>query len=172
MPASPPAPIAIRPCADADGLAVSNLIAGVFAEYEDCPFVPDEFPELAAPASAFAARGGHMWVAQVAGPPPHLVGCIAIAPSHEPGTRELFKVYVHSGLRGAGLARRLLELAIAQARREGATRLVAWSDTRFTRGHTFYRKHGFRQRPGLRALHDAGCSLEAGFERDLAARPV
>ena len=45
---------AIRVAYDEDGPNLSRLIAGVFSEYENCPFVPKEFPELGAPASHYA----------------------------------------------------------------------------------------------------------------------
>ena len=55
----------IRPAVDADGPALADLIRAVFAEYEDCPFVAEEFPELARPATHYGAgKGGVLWVAE------------------------------------------------------------------------------------------------------------
>ncbi|WP_460449161.1 GNAT family N-acetyltransferase [Alsobacter sp. SYSU BS001988] len=166
---TPDPDILIRPAVDADGPALADLIRSVFAEYEDCPFVPEEFPELAAPASAFAARRGAMWVAERGGA---VVGSLAVAPNQDPGVFELFKVYVAAPERGGGLSARLLERAIAFARAGGGRRIALWSDSRFTRGHAFYLKHGFRRVAGVRALHDAGVTLEFGFARDLDAGPA
>lgn len=154
----------IRPALDADGPALALLIAGVFAEYEDCPFVPEEFPELDAPASHYAGKGGILWVVEAAG---GIVGSLAVAPSWRAGEAELFKVYLARDWRGRGLAGTLLDRAVGWARAAAATRLVLWSDTRFRDGHRFYRRRGFRQLPGARALHDVGNSLEFGFCRDL-----
>lgn len=154
----------IRPATDADGPAIAALISGVFAEYEECPFVPEEFPELAAPASHFAGRGGVLWVVEGDGA---VVGSLAVAPSWRPAEAELFKVYLRRDWRGRGLAGVLLDRAADWARAAGATRLVLWSDTRFLDGHRFYRRRGFRQLPGARALHDVGRSLEFGFCREL-----
>lgn len=144
-----------------------RLIAGVFAEYENCPFVDDEFPELAAPASHYRARGGELWVAEAADG--RVVGSLAVAARHRPGEFELFKVYLDAATRGQGVAARLLALAIDHARDRGGDRLALWSDTRFLDGHRFYARHGFRRVPGIRALHDAALTLEFGFVRDLAA---
>jgi len=155
----------IRRGEDRDGAALRTLIAGVFAEYEDCPFVDAEFPELAAPASHFRSRGGELWVAADAGG--RVVGSLAIAARHRAGEFELFKVYLDAATRGQGVAARLLAHALDHARGRGGRRLVLWSDTRFRDGHRFYRRHGFHRIPGTRALHDAAATLEFGFARDL-----
>ena len=68
-----------------------------------------------------------------------------------------------------GVARALMALALDQVRGWGAARIGLWSDTRFVEGHAFYRRIGFRQKPGCRALHDAGRTLEFAFALDLAA---
>lgn len=159
---NPPQPI-IRDGHDDDGPALARLIAGVFSEYENCPFVPAEFPELVAPASHFARRQGRLWVAEVEGE--GIVGCLAIAGTHRSGVFELFKVYLARRWRGRGLAGALLARGEAHAALHGATRLVLWSDTRFLSGHAFYARHGFRRVAGLRALHDVAETLEFGFER-------
>lgn len=160
-----PSPL-LRRGDDRDGPALRALIAGVFAEYENCPFVDAEFPELAAPASHYRARGGELWIAEEADG--RVVGSLAVAARYRPGEFELFKVYLHAATRGRGVAARLLGLAIDHARARGGARLVLWSDTRFLDGHRFYARHGFRRVPGIRALHDAALTLEFGFARDLA----
>jgi putative acetyltransferase len=154
----------IREAADADGPAIAALVAGVFAEYENCPFLPEEFPELAAPAAYYAGKGGVLWVVEAGG---RVVGSLAVAPSWRQGQAELFKVYLAREWRGRGIAGTLLDRASTWARAAGATAMVLWSDTRFVDGHRFYRRRGFRQLPGARALHDAGLSLEFAFSRDL-----
>jgi putative acetyltransferase len=163
MPPPSPAGISIGPGTDADGAAMAALIAAVFAEYENCPFVAAEFPELAAPATRYGTGGGALFVARDADG--NLVGSLAVAPGYRAGDFELFKVYLARSWRGRGLAAHLLSLAMSQARQAGARRLVLWSDTRFLDGHRFYRRHGFRLLPGVRALHDTARSLEFGFER-------
>lgn len=160
----------IRPAVDADGPAMADLIRSVFAEYDDCPFVPEEFPELEAPATHYGPRkGGVLWVVERKGPDGsrRIVGSLAVTPHAERYTFELFKVYVAADERGQGLSARLLGDALTYARERGGRRMVLWSDTRFKRGHAFYRKHGFRQLPGIRALHDVGRSFEYAFARDI-----
>ncbi|MCP8939168.1 GNAT family N-acetyltransferase [Alsobacter sp. SYSU M60028] len=165
-----PQPFAPRDATDADGPALARLIASVFAEYEGCPFVPEEFPELAAPASHFAGKGGRLWVVEAQGE--GVIGSLAVAPTHVPGVFELFKVYLARAHRGQGVAAALLRRAEDFAAAAGGERFVLWSDTRFTAGHRFYARHGFRRVAGLRALHDVAATLEFGFERAVrGARP-
>ena len=162
---------AIRVASDEDGPNLSRLIAGIFAEYENCPFVPEEFPELAAPASHYARRGGQLWV--VDGPAGEgLVGSLAIAATHRPGIFELFKVYLAMPARRAGLASKLLAMAEAFAIERGGERLVLWSDSRFEVGHAFYLSRGFHRVAGLRALHDEADTLEFGFAKSMLTNPV
>lgn len=159
--------ILIREARDADGPALSALIAAVFAEYEGCLFLPEEFPELAAPASHYASRGGRLWVAEATGGDGgRLIGSVAVAATFRPVVFELFKVYVAREARGTGLAQRLLDTALTFARERNGAAMTLWSDSRFHSGHRFYTKHGFRRLPGLRALHDVSRTLEFGFARD------
>jgi len=163
--------LSIRQATDADGAPLARLIATVFAEYENCPFVPEEFPELAAPATHYATRGGRLWV--VSGDDASVLGSIAVARHHRPDTAELFKVYLSPALRGTGLSGRLLETALDHAAGPmGARRVELWSDSRFARGHAFYAKHGFARMAGLRALHDVAETLEFGFSRSISSRSL
>jgi putative acetyltransferase len=155
----------LRLAVDADGPALSALIAAVFAEYDGVLFVAAEFPELAAPSSHFAAAGGALWVAEGEG---GLAGSIGIV-NRGAGTFELLKVYVAAHARGGGLAAQLLATATAFAQQRAGRELILWSDARFTRGHGFYRKHGFDRLPGERALHDASATIEYPFRKGLAA---
>jgi putative acetyltransferase len=158
----PPPPF--RLATDADGPAIARVIAGVFADYPDCPFVPKEFPELAAPATHYARLGGALFVAEHEGA---VLGCFGLKPSPAPATVELVKVYLAKPVRGRGWAAAMLDHAAALARARGATRLELFSDTRFAEGHRFYERHGFRRLPALRFLADAGRSWEYHYERDL-----
>jgi putative acetyltransferase len=156
--------IGVRPAVDADGAGVAALIARVFAEYEGCRFDPAEFPELVHPATHYAAKGGAIWVAARG---EEIVGSLAVFRNGAPGAFEIGKVYVDAILRGAGLAARLLDMGLARARQDGAREIVLFSDTRFTRGHAFYEKHGFRRLPGVRIIHDISKTLEFGYRRAL-----
>ena len=147
----------IRPATDDDGPALKPLIADIFADYDNCHFVDEEMPELAHPASYYAALGGQMWVAESDG---ELVGSLAVGESLTPGVFELFKVYVSKKARGQGLAWSMYNLATDLVdSREGHT-LKLWTDTRFVEGHKFYEKVGFKRVPVTRYLNDASDTWE------------
>jgi putative acetyltransferase len=150
---------------------MSALIARIFADYENCPFVAEEFPELAAPATHYGQKKrGHLWVIEdaQADAATNILGSIAITPTFETGLAELFKVYLAHSLRGTGVAATLLNQALDWARASGSHSVMLWTDTRFLAGHRFYEKHGFIRMPGIRALHDAASTFEFGYKLSLS----
>lgn len=159
--------ITLREGTDADGDAVGAVIARCFADYPGVIFDrAAEFPELDAIASHFAAGGGRLWVAELDG---RIVGSFAIATSDEPRVMELHKVYLLPELRGRGLARRMLDQALAFALEMGAVEVKLWTDTRFAAGHRFYEANGFVRQPGRRVLDDISRSSEYAYRLALAA---
>jgi putative acetyltransferase len=159
----PPADISIREARDGDAAALSDLVASVFAEYEGVLFRPEEFPELDAVASHFAARGGCLFVAEMSG---RIVASFGYVMTHEEGLAEILKVYLAREFRGRGIARDLMERVLDGARAAGAHALTLWSDVKFTDGHRFYERHGFVRGAGLRAIHDASETLEINYRMD------
>lgn len=158
--------ISMREAIDADGPAIAALIASVFSEYEDCPFVPDEFPELRAPATHYAGRNGTLFIVETDG---QIIGSFGLYETWETGIFALAKVYLAAAWRGRGIAADLLARAEAYAVARGGRMLTLWSDTRFVTGHAFYRKHGFQQEAGVRQLHDMALTVEFRFSRPLPA---
>ncbi|MFK8032542.1 MAG: GNAT family N-acetyltransferase [Hyphomicrobiales bacterium] len=148
----------IRPATDADGTEIAALIAGVFGEYENCPFVDDEFPELKAVGGHYRKTGGEIWVANSDNG--SVFGCLALVPSCVEGMFELFKVYVAKEARGTGLAQSLLDTGLLWGQARGLNSLRLWTDTRFASGHRFYEKLGFTKQPVIRYLGDAAESWE------------
>jgi putative acetyltransferase len=160
----PPADIiSIREAHDADGAALSDLVASVFAEYEGVLFRPEEFPEHAGIASHFAARDGRLFVAEASG---RIVASFGYVMTHEKGVAEVLKVYLAREFRGRGIARDLMEHVLDGARAAGAHALTLWSDVKFADGHRFYERHGFVRGAGLRAIHDASETLEINYRMD------
>jgi putative acetyltransferase len=157
--------LTIRPADDADGPGLARLIAVVFSEYEGCPFVADEFPELGAPATHYRDKGGGLWVVEDDGGT--IAGSLALARVDRTSTFELAKVYVARHHRGTGLAQRLWAIAEAEARARGARDLLLWTDTRFASGHRFYEKLGFVRQPIVRYLADATAAWEYCYRLDL-----
>lgn len=154
----------IRLATDADSAAVIAVVSACWDEYPGCVTdISGEAPELLAPATAFAAKGGACWVLLVAG---DVLGVIATWPAGD-GAWEVGKIYVAAAHRGTGAARELLATAEGFAVAAGADRLELWSDTRFQRAHAFYEKHGFVRTGPLRLLGDKSGSIEFGFFKPL-----
>jgi putative acetyltransferase len=155
--------IEIRNGVDADGPALARLIAGVFAEYDGCPFVAAEFPELAAPAAHYAGRGGGLWVAHAGAT---VIGSVALSIGRS-RRAELHKLYLAAPFRGNGLAVQLFARAEAHALASGASAIRLWTDTRFKAGHRFYEKLGFIRLPVVRYIADATDGWEYAYQRGI-----
>jgi predicted GNAT family N-acyltransferase len=150
----------LREVSDADSAALIALIGGVWAEYPGCVLdVDGEEPWLRAPASAYAAADGRMWVAESGG---DVVACCGIKPAG-PGAAELKSLYVCGTARRQGLGELLTEQVEDEARRRGVQRVEMWSDTRFADAHRLYERLGYQRRPQTRELHDLSHSVEYGF---------
>jgi GNAT superfamily N-acetyltransferase len=153
----------IRPGRDADAAGFIALIGACWAEYPGCVLDVDaEAPELRALAAHFAAAGGALWAAERDGA---IRGMIGTRPLGDDAAWEICRLYVAADARGAGLAPRLLAMAEAHARAAGAQRLVLWTDTRFSRAHAFYEKHGYVRQGAIRILDDLSKSLEFRYAK-------
>ncbi|MEP0519923.1 MAG: GNAT family N-acetyltransferase [Hyphomicrobiales bacterium] len=153
-----PLTYSISPATDQSGSAIGALIADVFGEYENCPFIPEEFTELNSVSTFYRAKRGEIWIAIDNNGV--LVGCLALIPNDSVGTFEIFKVYVARTARGTGLAQELYNTGLLWGEERGLKRLRLWTDTRFASGHRFYEKLGFTKQPVIRYLGDAAESWE------------
>jgi GNAT superfamily N-acetyltransferase len=163
-----PAEFLIRDALDSDSAGFIELVSGVFSEHEGCPFLIEELPDLLRPASAYRDLNGHVWVAEVNG---QVAGTLAW--TLEGDSMELHRVYVRREHRRLGIARELLSRALDEARRREVRYVDLWTDRRFLSGHRFYESMGFRRRPEMRELHDAGNSIEYHYCIEVySLRPV
>jgi putative acetyltransferase len=155
----------LRDARDSDSEPLAKLVAASFAEYPHCFFDWSEFPELRAPASHFAGKGGRLWVADA--PDGGIAGSLGILPVPEQNAVEIFKVYADPAYRGSGLAQALFAEALRFAEDGGFGEMILWSDTKFTRGHRFYEKLGFVRWPAMRYLGDVSHTWEYHFRKSL-----
>jgi N-acetylglutamate synthase-like GNAT family acetyltransferase len=93
------------------------------------------------PVHTILLKGGHIFMAYAGA---EAVGCVALIPMRD-GIYELSKMAVSPHLRGRGIGRRLLQHAIAQARRLGARSLFLGSNTRLKDAVHLYESVGFRR---------------------------
>lgn len=169
MPTDAVAALVVRDGRDTDSWDLIGLIAACWAEYPGCVLdVHGEEPWLLAPASALAATGGRLWVAESAG---RVVACVALRPARG-GEVELKSLYVARSARRAGLGSRLVALVEAEAARRGAASIALWSDTRFTDAHALYQRLGYQCDPQTRELHDRSRSVEYGYRKLLTHLPM
>src|SRR5690242_18963019 len=149
--------VSIREGRDADADNLIALIATCWGEYPIIKIDIDaEMPELRALASYYAGKGGALWVVDAAR---KIVGMIGVVP-RSGGAWEIDGRDVLHPHRGTDVALRMLDIAEAHARTASATRLVLWSDTRFTRAHRWYTKHSYVRHAPIGVPDDISNSLE------------
>lgn len=154
----------VRAVRDDDAAALQALIGGCWAEYPGVELHVDaEEPWLRAPATAYRAWDGRMWVVELDG---DVVACCGVKPTGD-GAVELKSMYVAARARRRGLARRLEALVLQEAAARGATRVELWSDTRFLDAHATYAALGYTRLLGERELHDLSQSREYPFAKPL-----
>lgn len=162
-------PLPLRPARDDDSEPLARLIASSFAEYPNCLFAWDEFPELRRPASHFAAKQGKLWIADAPGG--GIAASLGATPVPEQNAVEITKVYAAPAFRGTGLAQALFGEALRFAQDGGFGEMMLWSDYRFARAHRFYEKLGFRRWSGERYLADISATWEYPFRLSVPPRP-
>jgi molybdopterin-guanine dinucleotide biosynthesis protein A len=100
-------------------------------------FEPDPAldPDLSAPAAVYEA----LWVALSRG---DVVGSVALR-RIDRRTVELKRMYLRQALRGRGVGRKLLRMAIAWAREHGIERIILDTTERMAAARHLYERHGF-----------------------------
>jgi ribosomal protein S18 acetylase RimI-like enzyme len=159
------APNMIRPVRDSDAQDLIGLITLCFAEYPGCYFDPHgDMPDIIRPAhSRLATEGQFLAVEDAAG---RICACIGLD-FPETGVAEIHRLYVRPDQRGRGLAKLLTARMEEFARGQAASRMILWSDTRFTKAHALYEGLGYARGPATRSLGDISHSREFFFEKAL-----
>jgi GNAT superfamily N-acetyltransferase len=117
----------------------------LFSEYADSLQVDLGFQgfdeEVAGLPGSYAPPDGALLVAHLDG---ETVGCVGVRPL-EPGTCELKRLFVRPAYRSGGTGLRLLEEAIAAARRIGYRRMRLDTIPGMERAQALYARLGFRE---------------------------
>lgn len=157
----------IRQVMDSDAAGVIALISGCFKEYEaeGVLFDGDGLDaDLKSWASYLAEGDGIGWVAENdAGEIIASVGYGRV----EGQVFELKRMYVRADQRGTRLAVKLLMKVENAVLKAGGETLIAWSDSRFKRGHQFYMREGFANTGKTRHLGDISDTTEYLFVKTL-----
>lgn len=124
---------------------------------------PHDIEVLENPEKHIIGNGGYVFVALYNGQP---VGVCALCkmPAESGYDYELAKLAVNTTILRKGIGRRVCDAAIAQARKNGATRLFLESNTRLKPAIALYRKLGFRELP---EYHPAYARGDIQMELDL-----
>ena len=133
--------IYIRPFQPGDSIAFRELNENWISKY----FRLEEHDHIALgdPENNILRPGGHIFMAMVEGEP---IGCCALIPLR-PGVLELAKMAVAERYQGAGIGRKLLEHAVAQAKTLGTQSLYLGSNTKLANAIHLYESVGFRHLP-------------------------
>jgi putative acetyltransferase len=130
----------LRPATNADCESVANLVYAVLAEYHLRPDPDGTDEDIKDIEQSYLTRGGVFYVLEEKDG--SVVGSYGLYPT-EPGTCELRKMYLRRDHRGKGLGRRLLEHALAEARRLGFRRVTLETASVLTEAIRLYESHGF-----------------------------
>ena len=156
---------AIRPVLDSDADGLIRLIDVCWSAYEGCILDVDaEEPQLRAMRSHFDALGGEYWVVEDGRG--RIAAAGGWAPAADPAGTELHKLYVLADFRRQGIARRLVGMVEAAARRRDSSFVELWSDTRFLEAHEFYEALGYRRTGRTRDLDDLSHTTEFHFIKE------
>lgn len=160
-----PAGFPPRPVQDDDAQDLFGLLTLCFAEYPGCYTDPhDDLPDILLPATRAREADARLWV--VEDERGRVCACVGVDfPSD--GTAELHRLYVRPDMRRGSLGAALVGLVETTASRQGARRIVFWSDTRFTNAHRLYERLGYARHPEIRELGDLSNSREFFFEKPL-----
>ncbi len=124
----------------------------------------DEYT-LANPQSTILDHGGRIFLAVLNGQPGGCIALLAIAP----GEFEVGKMTVAESAQGAGIGRRLLEKAAAEARVMGATRLYLETNQTLTPAIHLYESFGFQRLPPNRVTPSPYARADVHMELQLSA---
>ena len=130
----------LRPATNADRQPIADLVYTVLHEYHLRPDPECTDADLRDIEQSYLARGGAFRVLEAQDG--RIIGAYGLYPM-EAGTCELRKMYLHRGYRGKGLGKRLLEDALANARRLGFTRITLETASVLKEAIGLYEGYGF-----------------------------
>lgn len=156
-------PWRLRAACDHDALEIAALIDRVFRAYGDrlAPRRGDR--DLTSIETHYWNQGAAMVVLET----PHtllgggeIIGVAAMTPVSFPSLCALRRFYVDERYRRSGGGSTLIRWAISWAALRGFQNFEIWSDTRFSLGHRFFERVGFKRTGELRSLTDGAAPYE------------
>jgi putative acetyltransferase len=142
----------IRPATNADAPAVRELIFTILREFNLPPDPDGTDADLKDIEAAYFKRGGRFDV--MIDLHQQIIGSVGLFRTDDQAV-ELRKMYVAASARGRGLGRRLLDHAVAEARRLGCRRITLETASQLTTAIAMYKRYGFRASDGM--IHVSRC---------------
>jgi len=133
--------IRMRPATNNDADAIRALVFGILHEYGLEPSPDDTDADLFDVEASYFSRGGRFDV--LVDGSGRIVGTVALFRVDE-RTVELRKMYLAARARGQGLGRKMLEHAIAEAKRMGVRRITLETASVLKEAVALYTRCGFR----------------------------
>ncbi|RUT02538.1 hypothetical protein DSM106972_060160 [Dulcicalothrix desertica PCC 7102] len=137
-----------------DQEAIIKMIDYIYREYGDKIYLEGADSDLL-DIEANYLQDGEFWVEQAS--TGQIIACIAVKKSTQNSSNPLIaslkRFYLLPEYRGSGLAQQMHNTVIEWCKQNHVAQIYLWSDTRFTRAHSFYRKHGYEQK-GIRDMND------------------
>ena len=133
--------LTIRPATNADCERVQKLVFNVLAEFGLSGAPDSTDADLNDLEANYAGRGG--WFDVIENSDGNLVGSCGLYAIDE-STCELRKMYFVPEVRGLGLGRYILELAIERARAQGFSKMVLETSSKLLAANRLYQQFGFR----------------------------
>lgn len=139
---------------------IVKLIDTVYREYGDSVCLERADSDLLAIEKNYKNKGGCFWVWKEKG---EITATVAVVPADEKDTVMLKRLYLKKNYRGSGKANLLLNFVIEWAKERSYKKMILWSDTRFLRGHKFYKKHEFIRGDIVRTMNDGNIPYKEYF---------
>lgn len=157
-------PMKLRPATPADREGIVALIDSCLKEYGDAAFLEGTEADLV-DIDAHYEPDSFMVLADR----DEVVGTVALYyDKNDRSVVTLRRMYLHSSLRGTGIAVRMMDWALNKAVELGAKRMELWTDTQFKRAQSFYKNLGFIEAGEIRAIDNGAIPFEEfKFYRDL-----
>ncbi len=141
--------------------AVIDLINSVLHEYGDAVCLGGAERDLKDVCAHYDKLGGAFIVLDDGG---RIRGTHAVLPvENRPEVFSLHRLYLEASLRGGEWGTRLMHWALDWGRVNGFNRCELWSDTRFVRAHSFFRRFGFERDGRSRDMSDGSMPYSEYF---------
>lgn len=152
----------VRPYLGVDAQAVRSLVERILGEFGLVLDPEGTDRDLDDIDESYRRGGGEFWVVESSGG--RIVGACGVWPDpEERGRCELRKMYLDASLRGRGMGRQLLDLALEHARAAGFRRMELETNHAMTAAIGLYQRSGFQEIPGTSACA-ARCDRMFGMD--------